>query len=80
MIHAACADVYVKRGDMLTISFQGRKVFLSVKSVVARGVREDGGGVAVDIHFLPEILRDLNYKDPPTILCTEYPILDTQCI
>ena len=52
----------------LTIYFRGRKVFLSVKSVVAGGVREDRGGVAVDIHFLPEILRDMNYEYPPTIL------------
>ena len=39
-----------------------------MKSVVDGGVREDRGGVAVDIHFLPEILRDLNYEYPPTIL------------
>ena len=55
MIHAACADVYVKRGDMLTIYFRGRKVFLLVKSVVAGGVIEDGVGVAVESHVLPEI-------------------------
>ena len=35
-----------------------------MKSVVAGGFKEDGGGgVAVDSHVLPEILRDLNYKD-----------------
>ena len=56
MVHAACTDVYVKQGDMLTISFQGRKVLLSVKSVVPGGVKEDGGGLAVDSHVLPEIL------------------------
>ena len=37
-----------QRHAALTISFRGRKVLLSVKSVVARGVKEDGGGVAVD--------------------------------
>ena len=36
---------------------------LSVKSGVARGVKEDEGGVAVDSHVLPEILKDLNYED-----------------
>ena len=60
MVHAACADVYDKRGDMLTISFRGRKVLLSVKLVVAGGVKEDGGGVAVDSHVLMKILRELN--------------------
>ena len=70
MVHAACAYVYVKQGDMLTISFQGRKVFLPLKSVVAGGVKEDGGGGggAVEIHVLTEILQDLNYEDPPIIL------------
>ena len=53
MVHTACADVYVERGDMLTISFQGWKVLLSVKSVVTGGVKEDGGGVVVDSHVLP---------------------------
>ena len=37
-----------QRQAKLTISFRGRKVLLSVNSVVARGVKEDGGGVAVD--------------------------------
>ena len=41
---------------------------LSVKSVVTGGVKEYGRGVAVDIQVLPEILRDLNYEDPPIIL------------
>ena len=68
MVHAACADVYVDRGYMLTISFQGRKVLLSVKAVVAGGGQRRWGEVAVDIHVLPEILQDLNYKDPPIIL------------
>ena len=40
MVHAACADVYVERGDMLTISFRGRNVLLLVKSVVARGSKK----------------------------------------
>ena len=56
MVHTACVDVYVERRDMLTISFQGRKIFLSVKSVVARGVKEYEGGVAVDSHVLPDII------------------------
>ena len=33
-----------------------------------RGVKEDEIGVAVDSHVLPDILRDLNYEDPPIIL------------
>ena len=37
-----------QRQAAFTISFQGRKVLLWVKSVVARGVKEDGGGVEVD--------------------------------
>ena len=37
-----------QRQATLTISFRGRKVLLSVKSVVAGGVKEDGGGVVVD--------------------------------
>ena len=37
-----------QRQAALTISFRGRKVLLSVRSVVAGGVKEDGGGVAVD--------------------------------
>ena len=55
-------------GGMLTIFFQGRKVLLLVKSVVAGGVKEDEGRVEVDSHVLPEILRDLNCDDPPIIL------------
>ena len=50
----------MEQGDMLTISFRGRKVLLLLKSVVARGVKEYGGGVAVNSHIKPEILRDLN--------------------
>ena len=53
MVHTACTEVYVKRGEMLTISFRGRRVLLPVKSVVVGGVKEDMGGVAVDIHDLP---------------------------
>ena len=41
-----------QRQDSLTISFQWRKILLSVKSVVAGGVKEDGGGVAVDRPFI----------------------------
>ena len=63
-----CADVYVEQGDMLKISFRGGEVLLSVKSVVAGGIKEYGVGVVVDIHFLPDIFQDLNYKDPPIIL------------
>ena len=37
-----------QRQAALTISFRGRKVLLLVKSVVAEGVKEDEGGVAVD--------------------------------
>ena len=36
LVHA-CADVYFKQGDMLTISFRRSKVFLSVKSAVTGG-------------------------------------------
>ena len=43
------ADTETKqRHAALTISFRGRKVLLSVKSVVDGKVKEDGGGVAVD--------------------------------
>ena len=43
------ADTDTKqRQAALMISFRGRNVLLSVKSVVAVGVKEDGGGVAVD--------------------------------
>ena len=62
-----------QRQVALTISFLGRKVLLSVKAVVAGRVKEDGGGVAVDSHVLPEILRDLNYEGPPIILHTIVP-------
>ena len=46
-----------QRQAALTISFRGRKVLLSVKSVVAWGVKEDGGGVAVDS---PSIHRSID--------------------
>ena len=46
-----------QRQTALTISFRGRKVLLSVKSVVAGGVKEDGGGVAVDS---PSIHRSID--------------------
>ena len=45
MVHTACADVCVEQGDMLTISFRGKKVILPVKSVVDGGVKEDGKSV-----------------------------------
>ena len=41
---------------------------MAVKSVVVGGVKEDGVGVVVDSHVLPDISRDLNYEDPPIIL------------
>ena len=44
-----------------------------MKSVVAGGAKEDGGGVAVENHVLTEILRDLNYKDSPIILHRIFP-------
>ena len=37
-----------QRQAALTIYFRGRKVLMSVKSVVAGGVKEDVGGVEVD--------------------------------
>ena len=48
----------------LTISFRRRKVLLSVKSVVAGGVKEDGGGVAVDS---PSIHRFIDHFIDPSI-------------
>ena len=46
-----------QRQAALTISFLGRKVLLSIKSVVARGVKEDGGEVVVES---PSIHRSFN--------------------
>ena len=46
-----------QRQATLTISFRGRKLLLSVKSVVARGVKENGGGVSVDS---PSIHRSID--------------------
>ena len=46
-----------QRQAALTISFRGRKVLLLVKSVVVGGVKEDGGGLAVDS---PSIHRSIN--------------------
>ena len=40
IFHTACADVYAKRGDILTIYSRGREVLLLVNSVVAGGVIE----------------------------------------
>ena len=52
------ADTDLKqRQAALTISFRGRKVLLSVKSVMAGGVKEDGEGVAVES---PSIHRSIN--------------------
>ena len=53
-----------QRQAKLTISFRGRKVLLSVKSVVAGGVKEDGGGVAVDS---PSIHRFIDHLIDPSI-------------
>ena len=53
-----------QRQAALTISFRGRKVLLSIKSVVARGFKEDGGGVAVDS---PSIHRFIDNLIDPSI-------------
>ena len=53
-----------QRHAALTIYFRGRKVLLSVKSVVAGGVKEDGGGVAVDS---PSIHRFIDHLVNPSI-------------
>ena len=57
-----------QRHAVLTISFRGRKVLLSVNSVVnsvvAGGVKEDGGGVAVDS---PSIHRFIDHLIDPYI-------------
>ena len=53
-----------QRQAALTISFRGRKVLLSVESVVAGEVREDGGGVAVDS---PSIYRFIDNLINPSI-------------
>ena len=53
-----------QRQAALTISFRGRKILLSVKSVVAGGVKEDGGGVAVDS---PSIHRFIDHLINPSI-------------
>ena len=45
-----------QRQAALTTSFRGRKVLLSVKSVVAGGVKEDGRKVAVDSTSTPGII------------------------
>ena len=48
-----------QRQAKLTISFRGRKVLLSVKSVVAGGVKEDGRGVAVDSPYIHRFIDHL---------------------
>ena len=53
-----------QRQAALTISFRGRKVLLSVNSVVAGEVKEDGGGVSVDS---PSIHRFIDYLIDPSI-------------
>ena len=66
-----------QRQAELIISFRGRKLFLSVKSVVAGGVKEDGGGVAVDrpsIHrFIDNLINPSIY---PSIIQSIYPLID----
>ena len=46
-----------QRQAALTISFRGKKVLLLVKPVVAGGVKEDGGAVAVES---PSIHRSID--------------------
>ena len=65
---------YLKqRQAALTISFRGRKELLSVKSVVAGGVIEDGGGVEVDI---PSIHRFIDRFIDPSIHPLIHPSID----
>ena len=61
----------------LTISFRGRKVLLSVKSVVAGGVKEDGGGVAVDS---PSIHRFIDHLINPSIHPLTHPYIHLSII
>ena len=63
-----------QRQAALTISFLGRKVLLLVKSVEAGGVKEDGGGVAVDS---PSIHRFIDHLINPSIHPSIHPSIDT---
>ena len=74
-----------QRHAALTISFRWRKVLLSVKSVVAGGVKEDGGGVAMDspsIHrFIDNLINPsihpLTHRSiDPSIIQSIYPLID----
>ena len=59
------ANTYPKqRQAVLTISFRRRKVLLLVKSVVDRGVKEYGGGVAL---YSPLIHRFIDHLINPSI-------------
>ena len=67
MVHAAFADIYVEHGDMLTISFRGRKVLMSVKSVVAGGGqiiwgRGGGGQSCLDRYIARLVLQGLAHN------------------
>ena len=53
-----------QRQAALTMSFRGRGVLLSFKSVVAGGVKEDEGGVVVDS---PSIHRFIHHLIDPSI-------------
>ena len=53
-----------QRHAALTMSFRGRKVLLSVNSVVSGWVKEDGGGVAVES---PSIHRFIDHLIDPYI-------------
>ena len=57
-----------QRHAALTISFRERKVLLSVNLVVARGVKEYGGGVEVES---PSIHRSFDRLIHPSI----YPLI-----
>ena len=72
------ADTDLKqRQSVLTIFFRGRKVLLSVKSVVAGGVNEDGGGVAVDS---PSIHRFIDNLINPSIHPLTHPSIHPSII
>ena len=62
-----------QRQAALTMSFRGRKVLLSVKSVVDEGVKEDGGGVAVDS---PSIHRFIDHLIDPSIHTLIHPSIN----
>ena len=69
-----------QRQAALTISFPGRKVLLSVKSVVAGGVKEDGGGVAVD-RFIDHLINPsidplIHPSIHPSIIQSVYLLID----